>query len=155
MPRKRVIQLSQDEKTRLYELIHKGKASTRVITRARILLLSDQGKSDSAIAEVLHSCISTAHRTRERYIQEGLDAALSEKSRPGAQRKLSGEQEVVLIATACSNPPEGRENWSLRMLGERLVELELVDSISYETVRRTLKKTKPNPGSKNNGASQR
>ncbi len=111
-----------------------------MLTRARILLLSAEGKSDDFIADALKVVPQTVRNIRKRFAQEGLEAALSERPRPGVQRKLDGKQEAFLIALACSDPPPGREHWTMQLLADKLVELGVVESISDETVRRVLKK---------------
>jgi transposase len=108
--------------------------------------LADEGAKDEAIAESLHVSVPTVRRTRQRFAKESLDDALSERPRPGAKRKLDGKGEAFLVALACSDAPEGREHWTMQLLTDRLVQLELVDSISDETVRRVLKKGTSNPG---------
>jgi transposase len=134
------VALSADERMRLHELTKKGKVSARKLARAHTLLASHDGKTDAEIAETLHVCISTVEGVRKRFVQEGLDAALNERPRPGAQPRLNGKQEAFLVALACSAAPEGREHWTMQLLADRLVQLEVVDSISDETVRRVLKK---------------
>jgi len=136
-----MVELTDAERTQLLLLVGSGKSSARRIRRARTLLLADDGKTDREIAEALHIGAATVARTRQRFATEGLEAALSERTRPGAERKLTPKQEALLIALACSTPPEGKERWALRMLADRMVELGHVEeSLSYETVRRTLKK---------------
>jgi transposase len=125
------------------------------LTRARILLLSDGGKTDAQIAEALGIGRSTVERTRQKYAQEGLEVALSEKPRPGAKPKLDERQRAYLVALACSEPPQGREHWTMQLLADRLVELGMVEEISDETVRRTLKKTRSSRGRRNTGVSPR
>jgi transposase len=139
--KKYVVDLSKDERERLEELTTRGKSGARKIRRARILLLADEGYIDKEIARALGAAVTTMERVRKRLVEEGLEAALSERPRPGAARKLDGHQEAYsLVALACTDPPEGKKRWSMRMLADRLVELEVVDEISDETVRRTLKK---------------
>jgi transposase len=124
-----------------------GKAAARTLTHARILLKADEGPAgpgwaDEAIADALEINRSTVERVRQRCVEEGFDAAL--RPRPSRQvrlRTLDGAQEAQLVALACSPPPNGRDRWTLHLLADKLVELEVVDSISYESVRRTLKKT--------------
>ena len=140
MAKKYVVDLTQEEKKRLAELKDKGKASARKINRARILLLADEDNSDSRIAEALQTSVATVERTRKRFVEEGLEAALSERRRPGAARKLDGHQEAYVVALACSDPPEGKKRWSMRLLADRVVEVGLVEEISDETIRRTLKR---------------
>ena len=149
MPAKRyVVTLTPVERDRLEALTRAGKRSARAITRARILLLADQGEGgpsweDRRVADALGCGHRTAERIRERFVTEGLDAALAAKSRatPPREPVLDGAAEARLIALACSSTPDGRKAWTLRMLAGKLVELEVVDAVSHETVRRTLKKT--------------
>lgn len=142
MRNKNSVRLKKDEKSLLIELISKGKESARKIKRANILLLADEGKTDKEISEILKTSLSTIERTRKKYAEGGLDFALNEKLRPGAPKSLDGRGEALLIATACSAPPEGRVRWTLRLLEKNLIELEVSDS----TIQRTLKKTKLNLG---------
>jgi len=149
MPTKRyVVTLEPDERQQLQALVRSGKRSARTITRARILLLTDQAEGgpaweDRRAAEALGCGLRTVERVRERFVNEGLDAALTHKPQvsPRRQAVLDGAAEARLIALACSATPEGRKAWTLRMLADKLVELEVVESISKETVRRALKKT--------------
>jgi transposase len=150
---KYVVELSEAEKSELRRLTTIGKASARKIKRANILLLSDGGQSDKAISAMLHTSISTIERTRKRYVEGGLDAALNEQPRPGRELKLDGKQEAHLIALACSPPPAGRQSGTMHLLAERLVALQMVESISDETVRLRLKKAKSSRGNTSNGAS--
>ena len=120
----------------------KGTVSARRLTRVHIWLQADRGTSEAAIAAALHSGIATVERTRKRFVEAGLDAALQERHRPGGRRKLEGTQEAFLIALACSTPPDGGKHWTRQWLADKLVELKHVESISDETVRRTLKKTR-------------
>lgn len=138
--KKYVVELNKDEKERLEKLTTKGKSGARKIRRARILLLAEEGYIDKEIARALGAAVTTVERVRKRFVEEGLEATLSERPRPGASRKLDGHQEAYLAALACSDPPEGKKRWTMRMLAEKLVSLELVEEISEETVRRTLKK---------------
>jgi hypothetical protein len=149
MPTKRyVVTLSTDERGHLDALTKVGRRSARTITRARILLLTDQGDGgpgweDARVAEALGCGHRTVERVRERFVTDGLDAALSHHTPPTPPRQpvLDGAAEARLIALACSATPDGRKAWTLRMLADKLVELEVVETISHETVRRTLKKT--------------
>jgi transposase len=136
------VKLDEVERTQLLLLIRSGKESARRLRRARTLLLADEGKTDAEIAAALHIGTATVARTRRRFSVDGLEAALSERERPGAEKKLSPKQEALLIGLVCSKPPEGKDRWALRMLADRMVELGHVDHLSYETVRRTLKKTR-------------
>jgi transposase len=140
--KKYVVDLDEQERERLREVIRKGHSGARRLRRAHTLLLADEGRTDEEIARGLHAGVRTVERVRKRFVEEGLEAALSERPRIGGalRRKLDGHQEAYLVALACSEPPEGRERWSMQMLAERLVEVGLVEEISDETVRRTLKK---------------
>lgn len=146
MPVKYTVNLTQEEHQQLIDVTKKGKTSARVVKRAQVLLLANQGYQDETIASMLMVGESTVHRTRQKYVEEGVELALSERPRKGREKKLTPEAEAFLIATACSDPPSGRESWTMQLLAERLVSLELIDRISDETVRTTLKKTKSNPG---------
>jgi transposase len=146
------VRLLPEERKQLQELLSKGKAAARTLTHARILLKTDEGVdgprlTDDEIAEALDVNRSTVERVRIRCVEAGVEAAL--RPRPSRQvhpRKLDGVQEAHLVALACSPAPKGRNRWSLRLLADKLVELEIVDDISYEAVRRTLKKTKSSLG---------
>ena len=146
MRKKYLIKLSDDERTQLRRLIRTGQTSARTIARAQILLLADEGHPDALIATSVHVGAMTVHRVRKRYAEEGLAAALGERPRPGAQPKLDGKQQALLVALACSEPPEDRSRWTMQLLADRLVAIGAVDTISDETVRRVLKKTPSNPG---------
>ncbi len=152
MRKKYVVVLSEAQRQRLLSLISSGQESARRQRRARTLLLSTEGQSDAAIAAALHTGRATVERTRQRFCQEGLEAALGERPRPGGTPKLDAKQEAHLIALACSPAPEGRERWTVRLLADRMVELEHVEELSRETVRRTLKKTRSSPGRGSSGA---
>jgi len=146
------LKLTTEERADLHALLSKGKASARTLTHARILLKADEGEtgpclSDDEIALDLDVNRSTVERVRVRGVEEGVEAAL--RPRPSRQlhpRKLDGIQEAHLVALACSPAPKGRARWTLRLLADKLVELEIVDDISHETVRQTLKKTNSSPG---------
>ncbi len=136
-----VIDLPADEREHLQQLIHKGKTSARSITRARILLLADAGQPNQAIVEALQTSLSTVKRVRRRLVQGGIEHALYDRPRPGVAPKLDGRQAALLVALACSTPPEGRVCWTMQLLADRMVELGEVETLSDETVRRVLKKT--------------
>ena len=142
MHKRYIVDLTADERAELLRLLTKGVAPARKLTRARILLLADEGGTDGGIAAALHVHPATVERTRRRFVEGGLEPALTEAPRPGGRPKLDGKQEAFLVALACSTPPEGRARWTMQLLADRLVELALVDAISDETVRRTLKKTR-------------
>lgn len=136
-----VVTLTDEEHAQLLALTKKGRVAARRLTRAHILLQADAGATQDAIAAALHIGRATVVRICRRFIEAGLEAALRDRSRPGAQRKLNGKQEAFLIALACSPPPEGRKCWTMQLLANQLVERRVVEAISDETVRRTLKKT--------------
>lgn len=142
MPRKKyLINLSDEERTSLVEMTRKATLKARKFKRAMILLKADEGLSDPLIMSALNVSRPCVERIRKRFVADGMERALNEDPRPGQKRKLDGRAEATLIATACTEAPEGHEHWSLRLLAGKLVQLQVVDSISYETVRRTLKKT--------------
>lgn len=140
------IKLTKKEREQLNEYIKRGRKSARAITRARILLLADAQRSDDHIAEALSVSRPTVYRVRKRYHQGGVAPALQEKPRPGRPPRLTGRKEAKLTALACSKPPTGHQRWTLRLLAEELVRLELVEAIHYGTVRNVLKKTILNHG---------
>ena len=142
MPKKiYIVDLTEEERTQLLEFIKSGKQSARKLNRARILLLADEGQADGEIAEALHTGTATVQRTRQRFVEGNLEGALNERPRPGGQKKLDEKGEAILETLAQSKPPEGRKRWTLQLLADRLVQLKVVDSISYETVRQELKKS--------------
>jgi transposase len=149
---KYVVRLSSEERLSLETLVKTGKRAADTRLRAQILLKADVGEggpgwTDARIAEVFDVGLSTVHRQRQRLVGEGLEAALARKpSRQARPRKLDGEKEARLIVVACAKAPEGSARWTMRLLADRLVELKVVDAISDETVRRTLKKTNSSPG---------
>ena len=142
MPKKLYhVKLTDSERLELQTLIKKGKDSARRMNRARILLLADAGKKDDEIMDSLQTGRSTVERTRKKFVEDGLKWALNERPRPGSQLKLDEKAEATLIALACSDAPDGRSQWTMQLLADRLVEMGIVDGISDETVRRYLKKT--------------
>lgn len=145
--------LGEEEREGLQKRIRSGHDSARVLMRARVLLKADEGIGETAIAQALEIHPRTVQKVRQRFCQGGLERALHEKSRPGAQRKLDGRQEAHLIAVACSTPPNGREHWSLKLLADEVVKLEFADSISPETVRQVLKNATSSRGKRRSGAS--
>lgn len=137
-----VVELNEEERSFLHALIRKGGKSASVLGRARVLLKADEGKTDSENADFSGVSLSTVFRVRRRFVEEGLEPAIFRKNTgERLYRKLDGDAEAVLIATACSESPEGFSRWTLQLLADRLVALEVVDSISPECVRTTLKKT--------------
>jgi len=141
---KNQVKLKPKERKLIKQLISKGIEKARKITRCRILLLADEGKTDTQIIEALKTARNTIRQVRTRYVKEGLETAINEQSRPGAPKKFSGRQRAKITAIACSQAPEGRNRWTLRLIADRVVELKMVDSISYQTVKRILKKTNSN-----------
>jgi len=142
------VTLTAEERQQLQELIAAGKAAAQKLTPARILLKADAaeggpGWPDDRIAEALDTSTDTIGRVRQRFVEQSLEAALVRKKqdRPSRERKPDGRAEARLIALACSAPPQGRKEWTMRLLADRLVELEVVETISTETVRQALKKT--------------
>ena len=131
----------------------KGVASVRRVKRALILVGADAGDKDEVIAGKLEVSAGTVARIRQRWVEEGLEAALSERPRPGRPRQFDGRQEAYVIATVCSTPPAGHARWTLRLLANRLVELEIVEGISHHTVGRLLKRGTSNPGNAESGVS--
>jgi transposase len=147
------VTLDAEERAYLQGLIGAGKASALKLARARILLKADAGPEgpawpDASIALAVEVDVTTVERVRQRFVEEGLEAALDRKkqARPSRERKLDGAGEARLVALACSDPPQGRAAWTLQLLADKLVELRVVGSISDETVRQVLKKTNSSPG---------
>lgn len=152
MPAKKyLVTLNEEEGRTLRELIKKGTLAARKLSRAHILLLADEGRTDDEIAAALHVGRATVERVRKRFVEDGFEEALRERPRPGKVPLLDGKQEAYIIATACSTPPEGRARWSVRLLAGEVVRLGIVEEISRETIRRTLKKTISSPGRSRNG----
>jgi transposase len=146
MPQKKyLVDLTVAEKLELEKLLKGGKHQSRRLTRARILLLANDGKTDDEIVSALQTARPTVERTRKRFVEEGLDC-LQEKLRHGARPRLDERQQAHLFAVACSPAPEGSARWTLKLLADKAVELGFVDSIAKETVRQVLKKTSSNRG---------
>jgi transposase len=153
---KYVVRLSAEERQSLERLVATKRVAAVKSLRARMLLKADVGEegagwTDEAIAEAFEVGLSTVHRLRQRLVEEGLDAALARKPRPPRPPKIDGEKEARLVMLACSEPPKGRARWTLELLADKMVELRVVDSLSRETVRLRLKKTKLNRGCVVNG----
>ncbi len=149
--------LTPEQRQQLESLVRTGQQTARKLTRARILLLLDRAqekrRTDETIAEVLGCHPKTVANTRRRFLEDGVQATLTDKPMgPTAPRKMTGELEAKLTVLACSDPPEGCARWTLRLLAEQAVELGYVDSLSHVTVGETLKKTKSNPGVYRRGA---
>jgi transposase len=152
MPKEKyIVELNEAEKNELLEHINRGQTAARQIKRANILLLADKGKTDPEIVKSLHTSLATVHRTRQRFVEGNLEFALNEKRRSGRPLEFNEKQEAYLVALACSQPPEGQCNWTMQLLANRLIELQVVDKVSDETVRLRLKKTKSSPGNTTNG----
>lgn len=134
------MKLREDEERSLREFVSKGRRSARELTRARILLLAGQQKGDLEISQVLGVGRNTAWRTRKRYLEKGLEAALTERPRPGQPRKYTERHMAEIIAQACTRPPEGRARWSVRLLTDELKKQKGFKTINHETVRLVLKK---------------
>jgi transposase len=154
---KYIVRLSGPERQQLQALVDEGRRAKSVRQWARVLLKADQadggpGWTDERVAEFAEVSLSTVHRVRERFVEEGLEGALQRKPSPQRQfRKLDGVGEAKLIAIACSQAPEGRSRWTLHLLADKLVELQVVDGISHECVRTTLKKTRFNRIARSSG----
>lgn len=134
------VSLTDEQTQYLFDIIGSGKRSARKINRARILLSASSGQTDDEIVSDLHTSASTVQRVRQRFSQGGVIAAIEEKPRPGQPEKLGGADEALLTAIACSDAPEGRSRWTLRLLADRLVELKTVPYISHVTIHNILKK---------------
>jgi transposase len=159
MAQRYVVSLEEEEREQLSRLIHTGKGAARKLAHARILLRADRAMgeawpTDEEIADSLDLSVDTVERVRRRFVEEGLDAAIERKpsARAPRLRVIDGEAEAKLIALNCGGPPEGRARWTLRLLADKLVELEIVEHVSHETVRVTLKKTNSSPGASGSGA---
>jgi transposase len=154
---KYVVRLNPKEREQLLTLVNTGRAAAAKLLHARILLKADvqEGErcwTDAAIAEALETSPATVHRVRQAWVDQGMEAALARKPPTGRQyRKLDGAQEAQLVTVACSTPPAGRARWTLKLLAAKLVALDIVDTISPECVRTTLKKTISNRGRKSSG----
>jgi hypothetical protein len=153
MPAKKYrVKLTEAERHDLKDLLNKGRLAARKQTHARILLQGDEtgvspAKNDRAIAEALKTSARSVERVRQRFVEEGLESALNPKVQERSYfKKPDGAAEAFLVATACTQAPEGRAEWTMQLLANKLVECKLVDSISDETVRQTLKKMRLNPG---------
>ena len=152
MAKKYHVRLTGEEQQELRSLVSKGRVAAYKQTHARILLLSDENQADGVmkdqeVARALKVETATVERVRRRCVEEGVEAALGRREQVNRrQKKLDGSGEAHLVALACGEPPEGRADWTLKLLADRLVECEVVESVSTETVRRTLKKTNSSPG---------
>jgi transposase len=145
------VTLTDEERERLEELTRKGTASVRMVRRAQTLLLAADEERDADIAKALRIGVATVERTRQRCVEEGVEASLRERPRPGARPKLGPKEQAMVVALACTKPPEGRTRWTMQLLADRVVELEVVPDITDESIRRLLKRTSSSPGSRSSG----
>lgn len=152
-PKQYRVVLTVDERARLVTFTTTGVASAREVRRARMLLLAADDWRDDDVAQAVGCCAATVERVRRRCADDGVAAALVDRTRPGAAPILDSAQEAMLIALACTDGPRGRGTWTMQLLADRLVSLGVVARISDETVRRTLKKTTSNPGNARSGVS--
>ena len=146
------VRLMPEERGQLEHMVRAGKSSARVATRARILLKTDEGWSAPRVGQALDVSEGTVFRLKRRFAEDGLDGALRDRPQAKRYRKLDDRGEAHLIALACSPSPEGHDHWNLRLLADRMVELEVVESQSHETVRLHLKKTSSSRGRRSSGA---
>ena len=149
------IQLTTEEREQLNRLVRGGKHAARIVTRARILIKIDEGWTVPQIAAALDVSEGTVYSVKRRYAAEGWDGVVHDRVQANRFRKLDQKAEAHLIALACSDAPEGHDHWTLQLLADRMVELGLVESLSYETVRLKLKKTSSSHGGSSSGASLR
>jgi len=145
------VTLTDEERERLEQLTRKGTASVRMVRRAQTLLLAAEERRDEDIAAALRIGVATVERTRRRCVEEGVEASLRERPRPGARPKLGPKEQAMVVALACTKPPEGRTRWTMHLLADRVVELEIVPDITDESIRRLLKRTSSSPGSRSSG----
>ncbi len=149
------VELTESQKRRLGEVAHRGKSPVRTVKRALALLKTDEGQIDDRIAGALSISRRTVVRIRKRFCEDGLESALNERPRPGQKRKLDERAEAHLVAIACSDPPEGHSRWTLKLLADKVVELDFAESVTCETVRLTLKKQTEGRGRRKSGAPRR
>jgi transposase len=145
------VTLTDTERERLESLTRKGTASVRMVRRAQTLLLASEERTDEEIVKALRIGVATVERIRRRFVEEGLEASLRERPRPGARPKLGPKERAFVVALACTKPPEGRHRWTMQMLADRVVELELVPDITDESIRLLLKRTSSSRGSRSSG----
>ena len=155
MVKKYVVKLTAEERTELERVTTSNKANRNKVVKAFVLLRADEGSLDEEIVVSYGISLRTVERIRERFVEEGLEAALNRKpSSRVYKRKVYGEEEAHLVALCCSEVPEGHTRWTLQLLADKMVELSYIDSISYETVRRTLERNELKPWQKKNGVSR-
>jgi len=152
MKKKYIVELTEAERTLLRDVAKKLKGTSQKVKRANILLKADAGWTDARIAEALDCRTKTVENVRQRFVESGFEATLNGKQRdtPPIEKLLDGEQEAKIIALRLGKPPAGYGKWTLRLLARKVVELEIVDAVSYQTVRRTLKKTAWAPNAPSN-----
>jgi transposase len=138
------VKLHKHERRYLQKIVESGEDKARKITRCRVLLLADKGKTDQEISEALNVCLATIFNIRRRYSQGGLERAISEEARSGQPLQFKGKEMAKITAIACSHPPEGHARWSLRLLADHVIELDIVKSISHQSISNILKKTNSN-----------
>jgi len=157
MAKTHVVALTDGQRQSLEQLVGTGRESARKITRARVLLMADRGETDGDIAVALGVSVGTAERVRKRFAVGGLDAAVERRPQPPRpqKRKLDGAAEARLVTLACSKPPDGHGRWTLDLLADRLVRLNVVPAVSGDTVGRVLKKVRPSRGWSTGGASRK
>lgn len=155
MQRKYIITLTKEERKELEAIVSKGKHKSQKYQNALILLNCDEGEyqkqkhTNEVVSSVLNIGMRKIDRVKKRFVEDGLDMALNGKEYERTyEKKIDGDMEAHIIALSCSDPPQGHSQWSLRLLADKVVELEYIDSISYESIRRVLKKTNLNPGKK-------
>ena len=146
------VPLDEEERHWLLTFINKGDRGVRKLKRAHMLLRASEGKNDRQVAEALQACPQSVGNIRRKYAHGGIEAARNDRPRPGGERKLTAKGEATLMALACSDPPDGRVDWTMQRLADKLIARNLGESIADETVRRTRKKTSANRGSKSSGA---
>jgi transposase len=152
MKKKYIVELTEAERALLWDVAKKLKGTSQKVKRANILLKADAGWTDARIAEALDCRTKTVENVRQRFVESGFEATLKGKQRdtPPIEKLLDGEQEAKIIALRLGKPPAGYGKWTLRLLARKVVELEIVDAVSYQTVRRTLKKTAWAPSARSN-----
>src|SRR5581483_9490133 len=152
MSEKHIVTLTGDEVVQIEMLLRKGKTAARRLKRANVLRYADEGYTDAEIHDLTNASIATIERVRTKFVRGELQWALADESRTGAPAKLDGKQEAFLVALACTAPPAGHTYWTMQLLADRLVKLQIVEhQVSAETVRRTLKKTNSSRGCTSNG----
>lgn len=149
------VRLTDEQRIDLTRRLERDALTGRRRRRLQILLLADRGQTDQQIVEATGAGASTVERVRKRFAREGLEAALTEKPRSGAPAKLDGKQEALIVALACSEAPQGQAKWSARLLANRAVAMEIVETISESSVRRLLKKMRSSRGKSSRGASRK